>query len=140
MSKIVVAVVILLAVALLTLGLSAPAKADPAPGVVLAYPTPAAGPSYFTLHEDAGADDNWFARIEVENVMGSDDRTETVRTSKGDVVLGYDTSPGILPLAERDADDVCVQLLPDGVIAAPPCTRVLEGDTETIYLLLFTGG
>lgn len=97
-------------------------------------------PSYFTLIEDAAPVDNWFARIKIQNVQGSDNRIETVQTPHGDVVLSYKTSPGIMPASALDADSVCVEALPDGVIAAPPCVTVLEAEDENIFLLLFMGG
>lgn len=118
-----------------------PQTADQTPA--LSYGGPASAPpapSYFTLKTDPPPDAAWFARVEVRNIEGSDDRTETVNTPYGDLMLSYETSPGILATDPAHVDDACVELLPDGVIALPPCVTVIEGKTDSIYLLLFTGG
>jgi hypothetical protein len=95
---------------------------------------------YMTLQEDAAPGESWFARIEIRNFQGSDQRTETVATPHGDVVVAYQTSAGISQQSESDADIACVTLLPEKVIALPDCVTVFETETESIYLLLFIGG
>lgn len=114
-----------------------PANSDPAKGQ---HPLPYMAQPRGVLIENTNPADAWFARIEVHNRTGTYNKVETHPTAYGDVLMEYLTTRPSMVGDPASADSACVVALPDGVIAQPPCLTIMEQETESIFLLLFTGG
>lgn len=99
--------------------------------------TPAARMS---LHADPPPGAAWFARVVIQNRIGTYNRVETLSTEHGPVALEYTTTPPSRRNDTASADRVCVVALPDGVMAVPECLDVMEQESGELFLVKWIGG
>ena len=93
-----------------------------------------------TLHADPPPGAAWFARIIVQNRIGTYNSVETLATAHGSVSLEYTTTPPHRLNDPASADRVCVVALPPGVVAVPECLDVMEQESGTVLLMKWIGG
>lgn len=93
-----------------------------------------------TIHADPPPGAVWFARVVIQNRIGTYNRVETLDTAHGPVALEYTTTPPHRLNDPASADRVCVVALPDGVQAVPECLDVMEQESGTVLLMKWIGG
>jgi hypothetical protein len=97
-------------------------------------------PSRMTVHHDAPPGAGWFARVVIENRIGTYNATEVLETAHGPVGIEYTTTPPFKVGDPASADRVCAVSLPPGVLAVPECLDVMEQDRGEMLLLKWIGG
>ena len=89
--------------------------------------------SRMTLLGESGA---CFAVVEIDNLLGTYNRVETITTEYGDVLIRYETIGGHNP---TDDDIVTVVDLPPGVAADPMEMKLPDGDKGQVCLMESVG-
>lgn len=106
--------------------MTSPARSEPADRVTVDHnPPPGAA---------------WFARVQIDNRIGTYNRVTTHDTAHGPVSVQYWTTPPHALHDPASADRACVLSLPPGVVAMPECVEILEQQRGEILLLRYLGG
>lgn len=84
----------------------------------------------------SGPSPGCFAVVVIENRLGAYNRSETLDTPHGPVVLNYRTVGGH---NATDADQISVMTLPDGVMADPMVMDLPDGQTGRVCLMEWLG-
>jgi hypothetical protein len=82
-------------------------------------------------------DGDCLARVEIHNLLGTYNATETLDTAAGVVSVRYQTIGGHKP---GDDDTIEVVSLPDGVFARPMQASIRDGDVLVVCLFEYVGG